>query len=107
MVNFDLVFHKDGSITLQTEDYCHHYSVKHAMVVAEDLYKLLRDHNTDGWDGDQPENRLDFAHHIMFSGGDDWVTAKGFAEGIKGNIDELPNCTMKECYTYFNSLLEQ
>ena len=56
--DFEVVFDGGGGITLQTEDYVHHYEdEKHA---AEGVKQIMDDPDTSYWEGNNPDHRLEY-----------------------------------------------
>jgi len=91
MKNFDLIFDNGGGITLQTDDYCHHFSgleKEAAEAVAELLAPGDPDHATWGWDGDEPEHRIEYDAGTEGSGGYHWVTEGDVIEAVGQIPDE-------------------
>ena len=56
MTNFIYDF-TDTGITIQTDTYCHYFDC--ARTAADAAYALMQGENTDDWDNNQPEHRVD------------------------------------------------
>lgn len=67
MAPFEIFFHNNGSATFQTENFCHHYDCMQHM--ASDFVSYQNDKNTDGWEGNDPEFRVEYDSEIERNGG--------------------------------------
>lgn len=90
MKNFDLIFDNGGGITLQTDDYCHHFNGRECEA-AEAVGDLLApgdpDSKTWGWEGNEPEHRVTYDAETEGNGGYRWVTDNDVYEAV-GQIPE-------------------
>lgn len=59
--DFEVVFDGAGGITLQTENYVHHYHHDHCEKhAAEDIKLIMEGADTSEWDGNTPECRVEY-----------------------------------------------
>lgn len=73
MTSFDLIFDNGGSITLQTENYCHVY--QDAKQAARDVSDIMEPGTEPGnWEGNEPECRFEYDSETEKNGGYVWVT---------------------------------
>ena len=73
MENFDIIFDNGGGITIQTDDYCHHYTSPNQ--AADDINTILTsNHYTEQWDGNEPEHRIFYDRQAECNGHYRWLT---------------------------------
>jgi hypothetical protein len=67
MSKFEIYFLNNGSALFQTPNYCHVYDDMDQL--ADDYTAYLVSGNTSGWDGDEPESRVEYDSSVSASGG--------------------------------------
>lgn len=67
MQAFEIFFLNNGSAVFQTEDFCHAYD--DMAQLAADFAEYQKSGTTDGWDGDEPEFRIDYDGETERNGG--------------------------------------
>lgn len=86
MLDFEVIFDNAGGITVQTENYCHHF-LGREKAAAKMVSELLRpEATTEGWDGNEPEHRLQYDFDVERLGGCKWVCSAD----LRTVIDTLP-----------------
>lgn len=86
MTNFDLIFDNGGGITLQTTEFCHHFNGLEKEA-AECVSELLDGSWPDGWEGNEPEHRMEYDHEMERNGGYNWLTSNDVME-VVGGLDK-------------------
>lgn len=93
-LKFDVIFDNGGGITFQTESFCHFYY--DPTDAATDVHAFMADGSTDGWDGNEPESRLEYDSNISYNGGYKWLDQDEIAEGPDSdgwhNVDTFFYC---------------
>ena len=86
MLDFEVIFDNGGGITVQTDDYCHHF-LGREREAAEMVRELFRPGaTTGGWDGNEPEHRLEYDFDVERNGGNKWVCSAD----LRAVIETLP-----------------
>jgi len=62
-----VIFDNGGGVTLQTAEFAHHYM--DGKQTADDVRALLDGGTTRGWEGDEPEARLEVSQEEIRNGG--------------------------------------
>jgi hypothetical protein len=72
---FAVILDNGGGITFQTPSYCHHYDdPKQAAKDVKTFLNTKEKYPTIGWDGNEPENRLEYDYEIEKNGGYLWLS---------------------------------
>lgn len=72
-IAFDVIFDNGGGITLQTSDgFTHHYD--DPAQVAADVRNLLKGQETDSWEGNEHDAKLEYDEDTESNGGYRWLT---------------------------------
>ena len=96
---FFVIFDNGGGTTLQVgkRGYVHNYD--DAAQCAEDVKVLLSDGNTAGWEGDEPEGRMDYDADMERNGGYQWHNQGHIKRAIKeGEIESSYGWNMHTFY---------
>jgi len=97
---FNVIFDNGGGTTLQVgkRGFVHNYD--NARRCAEDVKVLLADGSTNGWEGDEPECRMEYSYDIERNGGYQWHSQDDIKKAIKaGEIKQSYGYNMQEFYT--------
>ena len=62
-----IIFDNGGGITLQFKNYCHYYD--DVAQAVNDFKQYLQDGNTNGWDGNEPEQKIIIDDNQIANGG--------------------------------------
>ena len=81
----NVIFLNSGTIVLQTDTYCHFYD--NPKQAANDWRDWETGSNTDCWDGNEPEGRIQYSCDEERNGGYQWLTPARVASVL---IDEAP-----------------
>lgn len=100
--DFEVVFDGGGGITLQTENYVHHYHHDHCEKhVAEDVKLIMEGADTNEWDGNTPEYRLEYGitGYIHLDRED---IMKALSEGT----EDYGDCSIRALVDHLRSMME-
>jgi len=81
MTNFDLIFDNGGGITLQTANYCHHFSGRE-VEVAQSVSDIIDGAPIDYWEGNEPDCRTEYDADTERNGGYHWVTDNDVLDAV-------------------------
>ncbi len=70
-IDFELIFDNGGGITLQSADYVHWYN--DPAQAATDVKAILENNCTSGWEGHEPESRIEYEYDSVRNGGYRWM----------------------------------
>lgn len=85
---FEVVFDNGGGTTLQVGErgYVHHYDTPEQ--AAQDVKVLIATGTTDGWEGNEPESRIEYDLETELNGGYFWVASSAIRSAMKlGKIE--------------------
>jgi hypothetical protein len=71
MEKFEIIFDNGGGTTLQCAKFTHCYDNPEQAAV--DVRALLDGESTDGWDGNNEEDRMEYDHDTVRNGGYRWM----------------------------------
>ena len=96
---FNVIFDNGGGTTLQVgkRGFVHNYD--NPTQAAEDVKVLLADDNTDGWEGNEPECRMEYDYDVERNGGYQWHSQNEIKAAMKtGKIESSYGYNMREFY---------
>ena len=99
MKSFELIFGNGGGVTLQTEEYCHFYDYPER--AAEDVKDLIEGSDTEDWEGNEEEARMEYDYDVECNGGYRWLSQYDVAEILKAGQIDTPWGNMR---TFFSAL---
>lgn len=82
---FNLIFDNAGGITLQTDDYVHHF-LGREQELAQFVSELMEGGSTDHWNGHDPKARLVYDYMEESYGGCDWDAHGDVADYLRVSV---------------------
>lgn len=108
MKNFDLIFHNNGGITLQADDYFHYFSGREKE--AADLVDRILEPGTEliYWDGCEYDCAMVYDPEVERSGGYSWMDERDVVDAIALSESDrelwLMSCKGEAKKTFFKEL---